>query len=91
MKVFKASQKMWTVHYPFSRPVGHRTRSMGFKAERPEALREGVCQFFLINVKFICTLLGTHYWNSHGTGKGHCSGGDRVLPTGMAKHVGALL
>lgn len=42
MGVFKASQKMWTVYYPFSNPVGHRTRSMGFKAERSEALREGV-------------------------------------------------
>lgn len=69
MGVFKASQKMWTVYYPFSNPVGHRTRSMGFKAERSEALREEVYLFFLINIKFICTLLGTRYWNSHGAGR----------------------
>lgn len=50
-------------------PKGHRTRSMGFKAERSEALREGVRLFFLINIKFICTLLGTRYWNSHGAGR----------------------
>lgn len=66
LKVFEASQKMWTVHYPFSNAVGHRTRSMDFKAERSEAQREGVCLFFLINIKFIHTLLGTHYWNGTG-------------------------
>lgn len=63
MKVMKASQKMWTVHYPFSSPVKHRTRSVDFKAERSGALREGVCLFFLINITFI----QTHYWISHGT------------------------
>lgn len=68
MKVFEASQKMWTVHYPFINPVRHRTRSMGFKAERSEALRDRVCLFFLINIKFNCTLSGACYWNSHGAG-----------------------
>lgn len=41
---------------------------MGCEAERSEALRERMCLFFLIDIKFVCTLSGTHYWNSHGIG-----------------------